>query len=175
MKEIVSALVDAEVEGTEGDALLERVRRDPELLAAWRRYHLIGAALRHELASDACLTEDFAQRVASALDSEPATLAPGSVSARRGRFAPLSIGKLKSALSLAAAAGLGALAVLVFQPSAETGPEYVAQQTTRWQTDQPEHEQELNALLVEHGEFMPPSGMNGLMAYARFVSYDTGR
>lgn len=31
----------------------------------------------------------------------------------------------------------------------------------------------LNAMLVEHAEFVPASGMNGLTAYARFVSYDS--
>ena len=28
--------------------------------------------------------------------------------------------------------------------------------------------------LVEHNEFMPTSGMNGVMSYGRFVSYDNG-
>ena len=44
--------------------------------------------------------------------------------------------------------------------------------STRWDTDVAAHENDLNSLLVEHGEFMPPPGLNGLMAYAKFVSYD---
>jgi len=46
-------------------------------------------------------------------------------------------------------------------------------QGTKWETSTPDVEQTLNAFLVEHGEFAPQSGMNGLMAYAKFVSYDS--
>ena len=51
--------------------------------------------------------------------------------------------------------------------------------STKWETStsapgDAEVERTLNAFLVEHGEFNPMSGMNGLMAYAKFVSYDAG-
>ena len=46
-------------------------------------------------------------------------------------------------------------------------------QATKWDSATPDLEHALNTFLVEHGEFTTMSSMNGLMSYAKFVSYDT--
>ncbi len=173
MTEKVSAAVDA-APGEKHERVLEQVSKDAGLRRKWERYHLIGALMRREAGVNVCAGGGLAERIAAAVDAEPTCLAPEA--AARGRRLPVfNRDFFKTAAGLAAAAALGAVAVLGLQPAQDPEPQLLAEHVTRWQTDQPEHEADLNALLVEHGEFTPPSGMNGLMAYARFVSYDTGR
>ena len=45
----------------------------------------------------------------------------------------------------------------------------------RWDTREPEAESALNAYLVEHNEFAPTSGMNGMLPYVRVVGYDSDK
>ena len=46
---------------------------------------------------------------------------------------------------------------------------------TRWETVEPETEQQLNRYLVNHGEYASEKGMNHVVPYATFVSYDVDR
>jgi sigma-E factor negative regulatory protein RseA len=45
----------------------------------------------------------------------------------------------------------------------------------RWHVDQPGVANKLDRLLVNHQEYAPATGINGMMPYATLVSYDTGR
>jgi negative regulator of sigma E activity len=68
----VSALFDGELEDSQSELVLRRIMRDAGLRAAWGRYAVIGASLRHEPLSVALLgRDDLAARVASALTMEP--------------------------------------------------------------------------------------------------------
>ena len=51
--------------------------------------------------------------------------------------------------------------------------DYLRTGATRWQSVPNDVEDNLNAYLVEHSEFSPTSGMNGVMSYVRFVGYDS--
>lgn len=70
--ELFSALVDNQhpLDAT----WLEEIKSDPEAADRWQRYHLIGDALRGELPAQ--MSFDITDRVAAALDEEPALLAP---------------------------------------------------------------------------------------------------
>jgi sigma-E factor negative regulatory protein RseA len=73
--ELLSALVDGELDAAAARALVARIGREPALRAQWERFHVVQDALRsHEvaaLASFSCLG-----RVERALRAEPALLAP---------------------------------------------------------------------------------------------------
>lgn len=56
MNEQFSALVDGELDGKEGDALLARLKADTELQDGWDHYHLIGDALRQNRQLDIDIT-----------------------------------------------------------------------------------------------------------------------
>jgi sigma-E factor negative regulatory protein RseA len=188
MKEKISALLDGELEQRDVTPVLKAVGREPELLKAWERYHLISVTLKNEL--EASVAPDLADRIASEIRNEPTRLAPHAARRRVGRIT-------KQVAGLAIAATVAGVAVISLQPkkpgvpvaanqaSAVTAaqvasvrpglPRAMPVGATRWETLSPELENTLNAYLVEHGEFTPQSGLNGLTSYARFVSYDAAQ
>lgn len=170
--EKISALLDDEVDLLEQDDILVAMRDDSSLANAWQRYHLIRAAVRREAIIH---LPDLPEKMAPVLGS----------SVKRVRSLPPkrpTALKWIPGLALAASiAGIVGLGLFSFLPGLESGdPGRDAQvvemdQGTKWETTSPDLEHTLNAFLVEHGEFTPMPNMNGLMAYARFVSYDSER
>lgn len=168
-QEKLSALLDDEVSVAEQEELLSAVASDPDLCATWQRYHLIGAAVRREVIIH---LPGLPDRIAPMLRSNvaPIRTRPSKKTAA-GRWLP--------GLALAASvAGLGSLGLFGLLPQSDvreaSNPVHVAEVEpgTRWNSDSPDHQHTLNAYLVEHGEFTPMPNMGGLMAYAKFVSYD---
>ena len=178
MKEMLSAAIDSESSERDFDAVLLECHAGDEMRRTWGRYHLIGSVMRndHEVFPRNAVA-DLVARVSHAIRSEPTCLAPQSRWGLRRDISTANVVRLIT--GLAVAASIGGIAVFALQPNAVSGPAIAEleapQRMTRWQTQQPEMETDLNALLVEHGEFTPASGLNGLMAYAKFVSYDTGQ
>ena len=74
--ENLSALVDGEdsTSTSSSSHVLDAVKNDAELQLKWKSYHLIRDGLRQELPAN--INFDIADRVAQALESEPAILAP---------------------------------------------------------------------------------------------------
>jgi sigma-E factor negative regulatory protein RseA len=176
LKEQISAIMDAELEGVSQSAIVDKLCQDDALKSAWERYHLISAVVKNETAS--ALHTDLAARVAEQISREPTRIAPRAMS-------PGGAAKLvKAVTGLAVAASVAVMAVMLFAPgdpaNVGTGNQQLVKNTpppardgqTRWETLPPETENVLNTYLVEHGEFSPHSGLNGLTSYARFVSYD---
>ena len=174
MQEKISELLDDELEPQEQEQVLRSISQNAEWAAIWQRYHIIRAVVRSESIAH---IPGFSERVQVALDNKAKT--PFKRQQPRGIF---STQTNKWAPGLALAASLAGLAVFGFfqlQPGEEVAGGFnrtgIAQidQRTKWETSTPDLEQTLNAYLVEHGEFTPMSSMNGLMAYAKFVSYDS--
>ncbi|MFQ3192208.1 MAG: sigma-E factor negative regulatory protein RseA [Paraglaciecola sp.] len=74
--ENLSALVDGElgVSTLSSSLLLDAVKNDAELQLKWKSYHLIRDSLRQEL--PATMKFDIADKIAQAIEAEPAILAP---------------------------------------------------------------------------------------------------
>jgi sigma-E factor negative regulatory protein RseA len=72
----LSALVDGEdiASGTSRSQMLDAVKDDVDLQLKWRSYHLIRDGLRQEMPVN--IHFDIADKVAQALEAEPAILAP---------------------------------------------------------------------------------------------------
>lgn len=81
MNEQFSALVDGELDDQQADALLARMKTDPEMQHNWNHYHLIGDALRQSQH----LTVRVDQAVHDRLVDEPTVLAPRAQPARPGK------------------------------------------------------------------------------------------
>lgn len=97
LREQISAFMDGELPTEECELLLRRVAASPELAECWHAYHLIGDALRGELAPDG------AQRVAARVER---ALEDGS----RKRFAHWN---MRRSATLAAGVAVIGLAGLV--------------------------------------------------------------
>lgn len=74
-RELVSALMDGELEAGERARALELLARDPALAESWRRWQLVRSTLKHE-AGD---TVDLSARIAARIADEPAILAPAAL------------------------------------------------------------------------------------------------
>ena len=169
MREKISALLDDELDSTEQEEVLRSISKDESLSDTWQRYHLIRAAVRNESMAH---IPGFSERMSTVLmeDTKNVMQFPQQKTTAR---------KWIPGLALAASvAGLVAFSFYTMQPTQNsTPPAQLASfeqidQATKWETTTPDQEHALNTFLVEHGEFTSMSSMNGLMAYAKFVSYD---
>ena len=104
MNEQFSALVDGELDGKEGDALLARLKADTELQDGWDHYHLIGDAMRQNRQLDINITAAVHARLAD----EPTVLAPAALPQPASRTRRAS-----RWVSLALAASAALVAVIV--------------------------------------------------------------
>lgn len=184
MREKLSSLVDAEINGAERQSVYQALAHDRDLRQAWERYHVIRSAMRNEPAL--ALPSDFADRIAAKIQTAPATVVsfPRSLLNRRH--------VARGAAGLAVAASVAALSIIGLrwlEPGIQTPPVATAKvdappaavataQAPRrgihWDTPRPELENDLNAFLVQHSEFTPTSGM-GVMSYVRIAGYDSNR
>lgn len=196
MKKVLDILVppikEENQEQPQVDKILDDISKDSELADAWERYHLVGAVMRKEHQH---YSQAFSNRVLDQIDKEPNILTPGnlgesaksdhvdndSVSRKRPSMADRLIPALAMAASIAAIAVIGMPFKTLFIKPAPMVSDSVSVASdseaglSRWQTKQPQFEARLNEFLVEHGEFSTASNMNGLIAYAKFVSYDSSR
>lgn len=175
MSEKLSALVDNELEEFERAQVLKELGRDESLTERWSRYHIIGLALRREVINP---SRTLVDRVAGQLADE-ADLGARTRGARPRRPWLTSATGYAVAASTAAVLLLGGLVVKLYNDSQIGAPEVPTSQqiagldeATHWDSSNPQVQDALNTLLVEHGEFTPASGMNGLTAYTKFVAYD---
>ncbi|MFQ6006841.1 MAG: sigma-E factor negative regulatory protein [Woeseia sp.] len=177
MKESLSAMMDAQLSEAEQARVLAAVSHDPELGKTWERYHLIRAVLSKELGS--VVPTGLSDRIADRIRDLPPPISSGVYAAGRGRSVAKWVGSLALAASVAAVAILGAqwFAPHERQPLPQVAQqgEYIRAGTTRWDTDEPEVAKALNVYLVQHSEFTPTSGMNGVFSYVRVVGYDNGQ
>lgn len=170
MKETISALVDGEASDLERERVLRSVHADPELRAAWERYHLISTAVRREL--NMMVNPSLAEKIHAQL--QDAT--PDQTGFRFGRQQIL-----RYTAGLAIAASIATIAILNLTPFTTPAPATVAKgpaSSTRTTTvaesrlTPPDQRRALNPYLVHHAEFSTTASMNGMSTYARVVGRD---
>lgn len=168
MKEDISALLDGEGNDLERARALRALDTDPVLRGAWERYHLASAAIRREL--DVMVSSDLADRIHERLQQEP------QYRQRRHLFTPVV---LKFTAGFAIAASVATIAILNLTPLVSPSANPIAHQATGKNSvanarQTPTSQQSaLNPYLVQHGEFTPAAGMNGMLSYVRVVGRDS--
>jgi sigma-E factor negative regulatory protein RseA len=122
----LSAMFDDELPEAECELLARRLSRDEALKARWRRYAVMGAAIRAE--RGVRLDANLALRVSAAISSEPA-LAGEEV--RRGRTGGSRLIQRwwQPVAGTAVAAGVAAMSVLWLRSQAPLGTETLIAQT----------------------------------------------
>ena len=166
MTEKISQLVDNDLNPDQRETLFSQIMENQTEIQAWKSYHLIGSVIRDEISSAG---RDLSGLVAEKLNSEPTVLAPSSIKESRDSKA---IDIWKSAGLFAVAASLVLVAVISLNPLNQTGSRDLDNQISGAvdSHDSIRFSEEFNEMLVEHGEFTASPGLNGLMAYAKFVS-----
>ncbi len=174
MSQRLSELIDGELSPRELDDLCSGIAGRESELRRIERYQVIGAVLRNENAEATvtCCRSRLAERIASRVAEEPEVgVAEAIPPQSRRRSARARRNGFWS--GFAVAAGLAAVAVLV-APGLDENPvdnPGLAQSTPGATAVTIQH---LEPLLVEHGEYTGSPGLNGLLAYAKFVSAQGG-
>ncbi|MFM2397409.1 MAG: hypothetical protein RLZZ144_659 [Pseudomonadota bacterium] len=159
MKQEISALIDGELFEDEADALLDKMKRQPQAQQDWLMYQLIGDALRQPDHLSADISASFKER----LDMEPTILAPHRRSIRQTRY-----------FAVSAAASVLALALVAWL-SIQVGNEPAPQMASVTQPDalraasfSPSNN--VNDYLMAHQEVSPSANVQGTTSYIRTVS-----
>ena len=171
MKEQLSALMDDELGDRDCDGCLGRLGREPELRANWDLYHLIGDALRGQVAAP------VVERVRVRLVDEPTILAPRALrrSPRRSAWYAMS-----AAASVSAVALVGWLALPLFdlQPGAPGAPRTAltapAQAGAAQSVAAVPAARGVTDYLLAHQRFSPSSAIGGIAPYIRTVAEEPG-
>ena len=186
MKDQVSLLIDGECSDSELDQILAEMERDPALGQQFSRQVLAREAREGTRVRAANL--DFSSKVLAALQDEPASgpavVVPFGSRVRRMPW--------RSAVSLAAAAALGAVAVLVVRPTALESPGVTATQTaaippaavvpvaaepveTQFAELADEDARQLRNYLMAYSQSRGQQGVGSTLGYARYAAYTDAR
>ncbi|MGH8482663.1 MAG: sigma-E factor negative regulatory protein [Nevskiaceae bacterium] len=176
MKDSLSALLDGECSDSELGQFLAEMERNPALRQRFSRQCLVrearmGTRVR---ASDF----EFSSRVLAALQDEPAVVVPFGDRVRRLPW--------RAAASLAAAAAVGAVAVLVTGPrfpAAAPGvpvaeaPVAVATPVAAEPAEEfakldDEYERQLRNYMLAYSQSRGQQSVRGMLGYARYAAYD---
>jgi negative regulator of sigma E activity len=186
-QESLSALLDGECTGPELDRLLDELERSPALGAQWSRLCMAREARSGTRigAEQPCICADVMARLdpaPAAADAKVVDLAVhrAAAGARQGRGGSF----WKPAVGFAAAASVGAAAVMFMQPqpggpvdAGNPGPATLAtglssgdRNLRTVSTDDP-HAQMLREYLMDHSSAVADEGVGGTLRYARFAAH----
>ncbi len=181
--ELLSALVDGELQGNEFEQALQIVTTNEQARTQLQRYQLASDVLQGYVSGVPHV--DLTSQISAALVDEP-VFTQTSTTNKKAQVIPFPKQFWKQATGLAVAASVGALAVVgvMMQPQNQLVPvtplasietpavtTTVAQVGNRWTVGEPEVEDRLNTYLLDHNEY---AGASGVFSYARVVSYDAG-
>ena len=172
-KEKLSQLLEDELDANEAEAVIDSLLDDPELQRAWLAQCTARAALRDN-AVHASL--DMVDRVAEALEDETAIIAPHNLPDPRTAQGPIGENVIplrarrKRVLAFAAmAASVAALVFISYTPDRSSSPQIADTETRAPQA----LEDEMQSMIVQHGEVSGATALNGLVAYAKVVNGST--
>ena len=172
-EESLSVLLDGECSPSELDRLLRQMDQDPALRERFSRLCL-GQELRRG-GRPQPLRADFADRVLAALPQRP----------ELAMVAPRTPARWRPFLALAAAAGVGGVAVLALKPGPAvdpvTAPAPVVAQVPAPADDltlaelDDENAKQLRNYVMAYSQSRAQQGMGGTLGYARYAAYTDDR
>jgi sigma-E factor negative regulatory protein RseA len=158
MKQNISALMDGELFDDEAEALLDKIKRNPDIHAEWDIYHLVGDTLRQP----DHLHANFSTALHERLQAEPTVLAPRNRIRQKARWFALS--------AAASAMALALVAWMSVQIGSEPAPQMAMQQSTALRPASFPVDHRLNDYLMAHQEFSPSTDVQGPTSYIRTVA-----
>lgn len=172
-KDTLFELLDDELEVDQIEDAVEQLLNDQELQQTWHQQYLLRAAIRDRALVGKC---DMVERVASALENEAVIIASETPAALDMQSAgtssdnkvvyPNAWRRRYVAYAAVAASLLAVVLINLPQQPQETS----IADTDTVQTMTPAAEQELQAMIVQHGEFSGAAALNGLVAYSKVVT-----
>ena len=174
-KQTLSSLLDGELAADEVELALDRILADRELQSSWHTQHILRAVIQDDRTQACCHIVD---KVAAVVAKEPAIVAPynlssvnSSESERPENVAAIRSNRKKILGFAAIAASFAAIVMVSYSPDKVSTPHMV--DVTNESTPSMAAEQELQSMIVQHGEFSGAAALNGLVAYAKVVNGTT--
>lgn len=159
MKERISTMMDGELFEDETEALLSRIKHQPDALQEWHTYHLIGDALRQP----DHVSRDISDALRERLKLEPTVLSPRNRISKKMRY-----------FAMSAAASLMALALVAWM-SVQIGSEPAAQMVVQQQSNTMQSggaaaNKGMDDYLMAHQEVSPGKDVGAATTYIHTVS-----
>ncbi len=183
-REQLSAMMDGELEAADAGIVDALVNSD-NLRSSWSRYHLISDCLQQQLPE--AVEKDLAQKISDSIEAEPHILAPApstrstilrpvtgfAIAASVATIAILGIqqGNEKEAFNSGTtlAANTVSTPQLASQPVASTVDENQLRQVKN------DARARMNSYLVNYSEYRTNAGLQGMLPYARTVTYEENK
>ena len=159
MKQEISALMDGELFDDDAEAILDKLKRNPDTHDEWRTYHLISDVLRQPDQVHVNISSAVRER----LQAEPTILAPHSRVSHNVRWFALS--------AVASAMALTLVAWLSVQIGPETAPQIAMLQSSNAMRSASLPANGLDDYLMAHQEFSPSVGVYGMTSYVHTVAH----
>ena len=182
IKDSLSALLDNECPDSIKDSITCKVTEDVSVRDQLARYQMISDCLRGESVNRQSL--DISIAVSRRLQEEPTILAPTPISNKKEkRWIQPVVGTALAASIAALGITFGPQLIQQSSPNVSPGfkvvaepisvrPDLVSHKQTHWKTLKPEMGSQLDGYLEEHSEHAVQGGVQGVMPYTSFVSYD---
>lgn len=159
MKQQLSALMDGELFDDEAEALLDRLKRNPDAQEEWQIYHLVGDVLRQP----GHAYPDIGNSMRERLQAEPTVFSPHSRTNRSARWFALSAAASVLALTL--------VAWMSVQVGSEPTPQIaMQQQSSMLRPASFTSHKGMNDYLMAHQEFSHSADVQGAASYIRTVA-----
>ena len=174
--ELISRILDEDISEFETKRILKEFESDSELKAKFKRYNLIGHAMRKQIPPQ--ISHDFSQQVMNKLSNEAPI---------ESAIEFTSSNKIKATVGLAIAASVAVISFVAFQnftqsdvnPTVapvvaervikESDIQRVSREELQSFVSNPEAEAEFNSYIVNHAEYASPRSS---MPHVRIVGYD---
>ncbi len=171
----LSQLLDGELSQEEMEYALDDLLADPEMQKSWRAQHTLRAVIKGDTIQASC---DIVDKVALAIAEEPTIIAPDNLPPAHadaqqpaGNVVPIGQKRTRVLAYAAIAASFAAIVMVSYSPRQASTPKIA--DTSSIQTPSMAVEQELQSMIVQHGEFSGAAALNGLVAYAKVVNGST--
>ena len=158
MKQEISALMDGELFDDDAEAILDKLKRNPDTHDEWRTYHLISDVLRQPDQVHVNISSAVRER----LQAEPTILAPHSRVSHNAKWFALS--------AVASVMALMLVAWLSVQIGPETAPQIAMLQSSNAMRSASFPANGLDDYLMAHQEFSPSSDVHGMTSYVHTVA-----
>lgn len=175
-REMLSALVDGQLQGLELTQAIAHINSDPAARAEYLRMQYTSDVIHGYTRAVSQRPVDLAQRLSAVLADEPVYKQNALLAKAKVLAFPKTFWKQATGLAMAASFGAFAVVGVMNQPGYQNVPIASAESTAstiqvnRWTVGEPEIEDRLNNYLVEHNEY---AGGAGMFSYGRVVSYGT--
>lgn len=170
-KELLSRLLDDDLNEHEMNEALDALLEDPVAQQSWHSMHMIRSVISEDNLKEGHASLSLLDKISASIEDEPVILAPKNLT-QPAAMPEMSKQKKTARMPAYIALAASVVALLTFinySPIQNKGQTEIAMTPQ----SQMQAEQELQSMVVQHGEFSGAAALNGLVTYAKVVNGST--